>query len=191
MDQESHKLLYNSHELWIYYKYDECFQLLKFYIDVAYSEISQHKELIKIIYHQLNSAKTCKYLNIIFYDTFDFPKTLGIESSLRYFDVEHELEEVSLIIDFEFHKNEEIKIRLLEYLGPILKCICRLKISELILKGFSNSLLSNLLYNFSEYLQLVSFLRIEELRSKQLKLDLDGSWTEDLKSLVSLPVHYV
>ena len=189
LNQDWNKISFNSQELWIYYEYDEYFKLLELYIDVSNVENSQHKELIKIIYHQLNSVKICKYLSITFCDTFNFPKTLGIESNLKYSDVEHELKEVSLVIDFEFHKNEEIKTRLLEYLGPTLKCICRLGASELILKGFSSSLLASLLDNFSKYLQLVCFLRIEEIRGKQLRLDLDGSWTEDLKSLVSLPAH--
>ena len=186
MHQESHKLLFNSHELWLFYEYDEYFKQLEFNIDISNAENFQHKELIKIICYQLNSVKTCKYLNISFCDTFNFPKTLGIESSLKYSDVKHELKEVNLTIDFDSNKNEEIIARLLEHLGLILKCICELGIRELILKGFSNSLLANLLDNFSKYLKLVCFLRIEELRDKQLNLSLDGSWTENLKSLVSL-----
>ena len=189
LDQDWNKMLFNSQGLWIFFEYDKYLKSLKFFIDVAYAENSQHKDLIKIIYHQLNAIKNWKSLIITFCDFFNYPKSLGIESSLKYSDVEHELEEVTLIIDCDFNKNEEIKSKLLEYLKPTLECIYRLEVSELILKEFSSSLLANLLDNWSKYLQLVCLLRIEELRDKQLKLDLDGSWTENLKSLVSLPAH--
>ena len=176
----------NSHELWIFYEYDECFKLLEFNIDIVNAIKSQHEELIKIICYQLNSIKNWKYLNITFVDGFNYPKTLGIESCLNHSNVEHELKEVSLTIDFDSIKNEEIEARLLEHLGLTLKCICELGTRELILKGFSNSLLASLIEKYSKYLQHVCFLRIEELRDKQLNLNLDGSWTENLKSLVSL-----
>ena len=33
LNQDWNKILYNSHELWIYYEYDEYLKSLKFFID--------------------------------------------------------------------------------------------------------------------------------------------------------------
>ena len=124
----------------------------------------------------------------MFTNNFDHLKTSSVKFSKSPSEIKHELEEVALKIDFDFCNDQEIKSILQKYVAQTLKLVWELRVSELILNGFSNFLLANLFSGYSLYIEHICFLRFEDIRDKPLQLDLDGSWTRDLKALVSWPV---
>ena len=143
------------------------------------------ENFIKAICYILCSKNAWECLWIIFTNNFDHLKTSSVNFSKSPSEIKHELEEITLKVDFDFCNDQEIKSILLKYVALTLKLVWELRVSELILNGFSNSLLASLFSGCSLYIEHICFLRFEDIQDKPLQLDLDGSWTGDLKALVS------
>ena len=175
----------DSKELWIYYEYDDDLKSLKFFINISKEESTLPKDFIRAICHILCSNDAWECLRIVFKNNFDHLKTSGVKFCKSPFEIKHRLEEVTLKVDFDICYDKEIKSILYKHVAQTLMLVWKLRVSELILNGFSNSLLASLFSGYSLFIEHICFLRFEDIRDKPLQLDLDGSWTGDLKALVS------
>ena len=178
-------IVFDSTELWIYYEFDEDFKLLEFVIKISNQDSILSESFIRAICHILYSNDEWKYMNIIFTNNFDFPKTFDVKFFKSTSEIKHKLKEVTIKVDFDFCNDQEIQNILYKHITQTLMFVCELRVSELILNGFSNSLLASLLSGYSLFIENICFLRIEDLQDKPLQLDLDGGWTENLIALVS------
>ena len=128
--------------------------------------------LSKFIYNQLNINPECKYLVFLLWDKFEYAKTEGVFEKINSKEIKKAIRRAGIIISVKDQDYERINILLKEYTKILIKCIVKLRITELVFDGFSYLLINDIIEsNTNNLLSIIIFLRLENIKGGEINWD--------------------